>query len=261
MDKEKLIELIELGFTQNEIGKHINKSQTTVGYWLRKYDLKTKNFRIGDPKFYESESFKNKKHKIVSMYNEKLIAEIQNCYDNELKSWREVAKIFSIGEATLYKWCKLGILKSRSNEAGIKLAVKQGKFSHKKSEESKDKIRQSRLKQLTENPDNPSWKSLNKKYSIPCEKVKEFLKSQNIDFIEEFRPLLHLNRFFSLDIAFIDKKVAIEINGNQHYDTNGDLKPYYQNRHDLIESEGWIIHEVKYNKAFDLDYILSLVPV
>jgi len=41
MNKIKLEELINYGSTQREIGKKLNLSQTTVRYWLKKYNLKT----------------------------------------------------------------------------------------------------------------------------------------------------------------------------------------------------------------------------
>jgi very-short-patch-repair endonuclease len=44
--------------------------------------------------------------------------------------------------------------------------------------------------------------------------------------------------------------VALEINGQQHYNSDGTLKDYYQNRHDLIESKGWQIIEIHYSQCF-----------
>lgn len=43
MDKEKLIELIEDGHSQREIGELMGKSQGSVKHWLKKYELSTKN--------------------------------------------------------------------------------------------------------------------------------------------------------------------------------------------------------------------------
>lgn len=43
MEKEELIKLIEQGLTQSEIAKELEKSTTTVVYWLEKYGLFTKN--------------------------------------------------------------------------------------------------------------------------------------------------------------------------------------------------------------------------
>jgi predicted transcriptional regulator len=41
MEKEKLIKLIENGFSQREISKELNTSQTNVRYWLKKHNLTT----------------------------------------------------------------------------------------------------------------------------------------------------------------------------------------------------------------------------
>jgi hypothetical protein len=99
------------------------------------------------------------------------------------------------------------------------------------------------------NPDKHTWKRKNKQISIPCELFKTKLKNNNIYFIEEFTPLD--DRFFSIDIAFPDKKIGIEINGNQHYDNNGKLKKYYQERKDIIEKSGWKLYDIYYTKVYD----------
>ena len=41
MTKEELIIFIEKGLSSRAISKEIGKAQTTVAYWIRKYDLKT----------------------------------------------------------------------------------------------------------------------------------------------------------------------------------------------------------------------------
>ena len=43
MKKKVLINLINKGYSTRELAKDLNKSQTTIRYWLKKYDLKTKN--------------------------------------------------------------------------------------------------------------------------------------------------------------------------------------------------------------------------
>ena len=81
--------------------------------------------------------------------------------------------------------------------------------------------------------------------------------SKNISFVEEFTPLKH--RHYSIDIAFPDIKVGIEINGNQHYNKDKTLAAYYQDRHDKIEAEGWILYEIHYSKVYDLMFIEELL--
>lgn len=121
------------------------------------------------------------------------------------------------------------------------------------SEEAKRKISESRKKYLLENPDKHPWKN-NKKYkSVPCEKVKDYLKSKGIVFVDEWCPIE--DRLYSIDIAFPDIKFGIEINGNQHYNRDGTLKEYYQKRHDEIVAAGWEILELHYSISWNLEKI------
>ena len=92
---------------------------------------------------------------------------------------------------------------------------------------------------------------------MPCTNVKEYLSKQNIQYIDEYTPLL--DRAFSIDIAFPHIKTGIEINGNQHYDSSGKLKPYYQERHDLIEEAGWKLIEVHYSQCFNVESISNFL--
>ena len=95
----------------------------------------------------------------------------------------------------------------------------------KHTEETKRKISKIRKKWLADNPDKHPWRCSKKFKSKPCEKVKEFFKKLSIMFIEEYPPNIP-ERNFSIDIAMPDKKIAIEINGNQHYERTGELKSY-----------------------------------
>lgn len=128
----------------------------------------------------------------------------------------------------------------------------------KHTEETKRKIREGRKNYLKNNPDKRSWQTRESGKSIPCEKLKKMLKDRGISFIEEYEPLLHLDRFFSIDISFPDIKVGVEINGRQHYDELGNLSPYYQKRHDLIEDDGWKLYEIPYYEAFNHNKMLEM---
>lgn len=122
----------------------------------------------------------------------------------------------------------------------------------KLDEEQKKKISEARKKFLKENPDKHPWRNKDKFKSIPCERAKEYLRNENINFIEEY-PCNIPGRFFSIDIAMPDKMIAIEINGNQHYERDGTLKPYYQERHNLLVDNGWQVFEIHYSHCFSLD--------
>lgn len=130
-------------------------------------------------------------------------------------------------------------------------------LNKKHSKETKLKISECRKKYLKENPDKHPWKNKNKQISGPCEYLKDILKSKNIEFIEEHSPLIE--RHFSIDIAFPDNKVGIEVNGNQHYNSDKTLAPYYQIRNDLISAEGWTLYEIHYSKVFDMSFVEELL--
>jgi very-short-patch-repair endonuclease len=100
-----------------------------------------------------------------------------------------------------------------------------------------------------------------KNRSVPCERLKEWLKKGDIQFVEEFQPLRHRGRYFSIDIAFPDKKIGIEVNGNQHYEKDGTLSPSYQDRHDQIEAEGWTLYEIHYPVCFVDEAIAKMVDM
>lgn len=112
----------------------------------------------------------------------------------------------------------------------------------------REKISKSRKKYLKENPDKHPWRRKDKFISVPCEKLKESLKNAGFCFEEEWIAIT--SNSYSIDIAFPDIKLGIEVNGSQHYNRAGSLRPYYQSRHDKIEAEGWSLIEIHYTNCF-----------
>ena len=110
---------------------------------------------------------------------------------------------------------------------------------------------------MKQNPDKHPWKKNDKFKSKPCELLKSILKDNFLDFHSELQPLE--DRFYSIDIAFIDKGIGIEVNGNQHYNSSGQLNSYYRERKDMIESKGWKILDIHYSKVYDQDFVSSLI--
>lgn len=125
------------------------------------------------------------------------------------------------------------------------------------NENIKNKISKSRIKFLKENPDKHPWKRSTKFKSEPCEHLKQLLKDKSYTFEEEFTDA-RWNHCYSLDIAFIDKKLAIEVNGNQHYKNDGTLTDYYQNRYDYLTSQGWNVLEIHYTWCYVEDKIKEI---
>ena len=65
-------------------------------------------------------------------------------------------------------------------------------------------------------------------------------------------------RNFSIDIAFPDLKIGIEVNGNQHY-KNDRLIEYYQQRHDHIIGLGWNLYELHYSLFFSEEKMREII--
>lgn len=125
------------------------------------------------------------------------------------------------------------------------------------TEATKQKIREARMKWLSANPEKHPWKSKNKFKSVPCENLKELIQKEGISFAEEYSPFQDYH--ISIDIAFPDKKIGLEVNGNQHYNRAGQLTKYYQNRHDRLTSAGWLIYEIHYSCCFTKERIIPII--
>lgn len=247
MESIELKSYIEKNLSANAISKLTGKSLTTIRYWLKKHNLNTKFLSIK----YRTDC--NNFLYAKKNYSEIDWSLVQKFYD-ENHSWREVSLKFNLPRNIITQKIKDKILITRKPRETYKVKG----YVKKTSNETKQKLSIARKNFLSKNPNKKSWQNTGKK-SIPCEYVKELYKKNNIVFTEEYEPLLHKNRFFSIDIAFVDKKIGIEINGRQHYDENGNLTKYYTDRHDLIVNEGWTLHEIPYHKAFDQKFMLDLV--
>jgi transposase len=156
------------------------------------------------------------------------------------KTLAEWSEFFKKGKETISRWCRL---------LGVRYQIAPARIP---TEEEKRKLSEKRKTYLKNNPDKHPWRSNDKFQSKPCENVKKFLTELGISYVSEFQPMVE-GRFFSIDIAIPNKKIALEINGNQHYEKDGTLKPYYQERHDILEKYGWNILEIHYSTCFNLE--------
>ncbi len=181
--------------------------------------------------------------------------EVRDFYESG-RTWRDIEERFGIGNSAIQKAFKEGLLVKRSREETFRLRSLKPAWRH--TQESKNKLSLKRKQFLKDNPEKHHWRSQGKFNSKPCNNVKDFLKSSGISFVEEFDPQIE-GRFFSIDIAIPDKMIAIEINGRHHYESNGSLKPYYQERHNLLESAGWKVFEIFYTACFKFEAWVDFV--
>lgn len=166
-----------------------------------------------------------------------------SCQIQALKRWKNHKKLIKN-----CKHCNKQLCNKNKNGYCMTCFNKYGRIC---SDHTRKLLSQKRKEWLKNNPDKHPWKNKNKYKSAPCEKVKTFLIESGIQFQPEFDPKID-GRFFSIDIAIPDKMIALEINGNQHYERNGVLKPYYQERHDALLKAGWNVFEIHYSACFNL---------
>jgi very-short-patch-repair endonuclease len=178
-----------------------------------------------------------------------------NSISNQLGeiNWYEIQERHNNGE----RLCQLGI-----KTHIINAAVREGLFRKIKipfimSEDMKNRISIARKKWLKENPELHPWRKNTKFISKPCEELKEYLRKVDIAFEEEV--IVSSEKNYSVDILIRDKNLILEINGNQHYDKEGRLLPYYQERHDHIKEMGWHIYELHYTLAYNFELCLNII--
>lgn len=169
--------------------------------------------------------------------------DIKNSYENNELSVRKLTKKYHASEIRIRQILKeMGVQTKTVQEHNKSRMMKH-------SEETKRIMSEFRKKFLKENPDKHPWRKSTKFTSVPCENLKKMLKDSGYVFETEFCPP-EINRSYSLDIAFTDRKLAIEVNGNQHYNRDGTLKDYYKERHAILEQHGWTILEIHYSTCF-----------
>lgn len=88
--------------------------------------------------------------------------------------------------------------------------------------------------------------------------MKKILDDRGICFYSEYTDD-SWERNYSIDIAFPDKKIGVEINGNQHYTKEGKLELYYQDRHNWLVSQGWVIYEIPYLYVYINDEVEKII--
>ena len=121
------------------------------------------------------------------------------------------------------------------SEAG-KLAHKLYPNCYKHSEEAKLKMRNSRLKFMKEHPEKTAWRQKTPSYIE--RKFEELLKDKGLD--QKFLVYREYSVFpYYIDFAFIDLKIAVELDGSQHL--LKERKERDEQKDKLLLSKGWRI--------------------
>jgi very-short-patch-repair endonuclease len=168
--------------------------------------------------------------------------EIQKYYDSGL-SCDDIIKRFKISSATLWRAKKKGLFKPRTMSEGTSLYRKLNpdKLSH--TEATKKKLSKIRTKHLKEHPDQVPYllNHYSKGDSYPEKYFKELFEKENISL--QFHKQIGL---YQLDFYNEEKKIVIEIDGEQHYVDKrivaSDVK-----RTNFLVSLGWRIYRIRWS--------------
>lgn len=167
---------------------------------------------------------------------------IRDYIDNWL-SLNEISKKYGIKSKSYISQYILGD-KVRSSSEAVKLAHKKHPESYKQSKETKDKIRQARLRWMKEHPEQTAWRLRNMSYPEKC--FKKILEDNGLD--KKYLIYREYSVFpYFIDFAFVDEKVAVEIDGSQHLE---DERKNRDNEKDkLLASNGWRVLRIAANEV------------
>jgi very-short-patch-repair endonuclease/ribosomal protein L37AE/L43A len=156
-------------------------------------------------------------------------------------SIRDIQKKYLICKTLIDKI--LGVNK-RTLSQSLTLAHKTKPENFKLNEISKNKIRKARLSYMKENPDKTAWRQKNMSYpeKIFKEKLEEIGLDKKYLIIREYCVFPYF-----IDFAFMNEKIAIEIDGSQHLETKriaNDIK-----KDKLLNENGWVVYRVTANQV------------
>jgi len=135
---------------------------------------------------------------------------------------------------------------------------KIGKSFKTHSEKTKNKISESRKKYLEENKHKHNWSLYKNEQTYPEKLFEMEIRKVKYKVYSYYIPK-ESKKMFEIDFAIPFKKIGYEINGNQHYNKNKELKNYYKNRHNYLKLLGWKIIEIPYLLCYDKNKITNII--
>lgn len=174
------------------------------------------------------------------IFTEEQKQQIINDYIKNQMSYREIKEKYNIKSNSVVQ--KLLKDYARSKSESNKLAHLKHPESFKHSEESKEKIRQARLKFMKDHPEQTAWRKSNMSY--PEQQFQRFL--EDYGYVNKYLIERELSVFpYFIDFAFTDLKIAIEIDGSQHLEEDRKLKDIKKD--EVLQNNGWKVIRIAEN--------------
>ena len=149
--------------------------------------------------------------------------------------------------------------KTRSISDGVKNIREKYPEKFRHSDETKQKLRIKQLQYLKEHPEKTAWRLKNMSYPEKC--FQKILEDNGLD--KKYLIYREYSVFpYFIDFAFVDEKVAVEIDGSQHLEE--DRKKKDEEKDALLLSNGWRIlritaNEVLYNRDKVIESVSSML--
>jgi very-short-patch-repair endonuclease/transposase len=173
------------------------------------------------------------KHIKTCNYVNTIKDEIISLYVDSFMGVNEIGKKFNIGKNSVIK--VLGD-KKRTLSEGIKVARKKYPERYICSDETKEKIRIKRIQFMKNNPEKTAWRTSNLSYpeKLFLEKLELLNWGREYSIIREYCVFPYF-----IDFAFVNEKVAVEIDGSQHLLV--ERKEKDSKKDDLLLNNGWSV--------------------
>lgn len=176
------------------------------------------------------------------MINEETKKRINEDYENCL-SLGEICKKYNISSKSYVSNYVLSG-GTRSLSESIKIAHKKYRESFKHTEETKKKMREKRLAWMKANPEKTAWRLKNMSYPEKC--FQKILEDNGLD--KKYLIYREYSVFpYFIDFAFVDEKVAVEIDGSQHLEN--ERKNRDNEKDKLLASNGWRVLRIAANEV------------
>lgn len=166
---------------------------------------------------------------------------IEDYVKNEL-SLREICEKYNIKSKTYVGKLLKPVMRSVSESNVISHKRNPENFKH--TEDTKKKLREIRLKYMKEHPENTAWRKRNLP-SYPEECFIKFLTEKGYDKKYLIEREYSVFPFF-IDFAFIDLKIAVEIDGSQHI-LDEERKEKDKIKDDTLIANGWRVIRISEN--------------
>jgi len=221
-----------------KIQKYYDKieGKTTYIDLMKQFDITYAHIKKAET---EGNFIDNYKYDKYDQYDNLDWVEIQSYYNNE-HTIRDIIKHFTISKNMIQKAIKNGDFKSRTLSEASKLANR--KYPRKHTIETKKKLSAIRIKYLRENPHIIMFPKNGESY--PEKYFKECLKNSS------YKPS-HRFLQYELDFADIERKINLEIDGEQHFTTKKSIK-HDEMRNKALTDLGWKVIRVRWRKFIKL---------